>query len=91
MSAQRNDIGQTQDNIDRAWNKLIETAVKTKTQRTFNVTLLLRVNGETWKSYNADVSHRDILFYCDKGTCTYLVDSIGDKHTVELFDWNENE
>lgn len=81
---------QTQDNIQRAWSQLINHAVNGKKQRSFNVSLDLSVNGETWKAYGAEVSHRDILFYCDKGTATFLVDSYGDRHVTELFDWEES-
>lgn len=38
-------------------------------------------------AYHASIVHRDILLYTDKGTVTYLVDSYGDKHTCELYDW----
>ena len=81
----------TKDNIDRAWTKLIDYAVNDKPQKEFNVTIPIQVNNETWDAYAAAVSHRDILFYCKQGTATYLVDSYGDKNTVELFDWEEDE
>ena len=81
----------SKDNIQRAWDKLIKTAVETNTQKSFNVTLPLEVDGETWESYGAEVSNRDILFFCKQGTATYLVDSYGDKHTTELFDWKKGE
>ena len=70
------------------FNILIDTAVNSSEQREFNVTLEVKIEGETWKAYTAYVSHRDILLFCDKGTATYLVDSYGDRHIAELFDWN---
>lgn len=81
---------QTTDNVKRAWDKLIDTAIKTNTQRSFNVSLELTIDGETWNAYGAEVSNRDILFFCKQGTATYLVDSYGDKNTVELFDWSKD-
>ncbi len=78
------------DNINRAWDKLINTAVSTNTQKSFNVCLPLNVDGETWEAYGAEVSHRDILFFCKQGTATYLVDTYGEKHTTELFDWEKD-
>lgn len=77
--------------IDRAWDKLISTAVKTEKQKSFNVTLPLIVNGERWTTYGAEVSHRDILFFCKEGTATYLVDTYGDKSRAELFDWSKDD
>lgn len=57
----------------------------------YDVDLLIKVNGQLWHAHTACVAHRDILLLCDKGTATFLVDSYGDKNTVDLFDWNENE
>ncbi len=37
--------------------------------------ITLSVNGEYWKAYSVSVSHRDLLFYTDQGTVTYLIDS----------------
>jgi predicted NAD-dependent protein-ADP-ribosyltransferase YbiA (DUF1768 family) len=68
---------------------LIDTAVNASEQREFDVSLSIKIEGETWKAYTAYVSHRDILLFCDKGTVTYLVDSYGDRHTAELFNWNK--
>ena len=71
------------------FNTLIDTSVNSSEQREFDVNLSITVEGETWKAYTAYVSHRDILLSCDKGTATYVVDSYGDRHTAELFDWNK--
>lgn len=81
----------TRDNQQKAWDKLIEHAVSGKKQKSFNVSLDIQVSGETWHAYGAEVSDRDILLFCDKGTATYLVDSYGDKHTTELFDWSKDD
>ncbi len=78
---------QSSDNTKRAWDKLIEHAVNGKSQKSFNVTLEITVDNETWTTYGAEVSHRDILFFCKEGTATFLVDTYGDKNTTELFDW----
>lgn len=80
----------TNDNINRVWDKLINTAVTTNSQKTFNVTLPLNINGEVWEAYTADVSNRDILFYCNQGVATYFVDTYGEKHTTELFTWEKD-
>jgi hypothetical protein len=48
----------------------------------------IQVEGEVCDVYEASVSYRDILLLTDKGTVTYFVDSYGDRHVVELFDWD---
>lgn len=69
------------------FNTLIDTAVNSSEQREFDVNIELKVEGKTWRAYTAYVTHREVLFLCDKGTATYVVDSYGDRHTAELFDW----
>ena len=49
----------------------------------------INVNDSVWTAYAVSISYRDILLYCDKGTATYLVDSYGDRHVAELFDWSK--
>lgn len=46
------------------------------------------VEGETWTVYTVSIAYRDIFCYADKGTATFLIDSYGDRHMAELFDWN---
>jgi hypothetical protein len=46
------------------------------------------VEGKTWNCYAVSISHRDILCYCDQGIATFLVDSYGERHVPELFDWS---
>lgn len=47
------------------------------------------VQSETWSCYTVSICYRDIFAYCDKGTATLLVDSYGDKHVAELFNWEK--
>jgi len=49
--------------------------------------LTLDIDGTEHQAYTCAVSYRDLLFYTDKGTVTYLVDSIKDTHTAVLHDW----
>lgn len=77
---------------DEAWEKLIAHAVSGKPQRSFNVRMTITVKDQTWSAYGAEVSHRDIMFFCKQGTATFVIDTYGDRHTTELFDWErENE
>ncbi len=50
--------------------------------------LKIEVENETWTAYAASVTNRDILLLTDKGTCTFLIDSYGDRHVAELYDWD---
>ena len=47
--------------------------------------------GTSYHCYHASIAHRDILLYTDKGTVTYLVDSINGNHTAVLYDWTLDE
>lgn len=39
------------------------------------------------QAYTVSLANRDLLFYTDKGTATYLVDSINSRHIAVLYDW----
>lgn len=65
-----------------AWHKLINAAVNSVSSKSFNVSLKLDINGETWDAYGAEVSYRDILFFCKQGSATYVVDTYGDRKSV---------
>ena len=49
--------------------------------------ITLSVNGEYWKAYAVSVSYRDLLFYTDQGTVTYLIDSYGYGDYAVLHDY----
>ena len=44
----------------------------------------LRVDGVDYHAYGVSIAYRDLLFYTDKGTIQYLVDSYGDNHAAVL-------
>ena len=51
------------------------------------------INGH--KAHEVSICNRDLLFFTDKGTLNYLVDSYGSRHSIELFnneeiEYNEN-
>lgn len=48
-----------------------------------NITLI--VDGEKFHAYEVSIASRDLLFFCDKGTLNYLVDTYGDRIAIELF------
>lgn len=68
---------------------LVEKAVKANKSTEVSCNLKLSVDGETWVAYSVSIANRDLLFFCEQGTATYLIDSYGDRHTAELFDWNK--
>lgn len=67
---------------------LIEMSIKARKTKEVDCSIPVEVENETWQAYTASVSNRDILLFTDKGTVTFLVDSYGDRHVAELFDWN---
>lgn len=74
----------------KAWRKLLETACDENVgQKSYNVSMTLRVNDETWHAYGAEVSYREIMFYCKEGVASYDVNTIGSKTTAVLVDWEK--
>ena len=49
--------------------------------------ITLREENHTFKAHTVSVCNRDLLFYTDKGYFNYVVDSYGDNHIIELFDF----
>ena len=52
--------------------------------------ITLSVNGEYWKAYAVSVSYRDLLFYTDQGTVTYLIDSYPHGDYAVLHDYERD-
>lgn len=50
----------------------------------------LKVDDVEYNAYSVSISYRDLLFYTDKGTIQYLVDSYGDRHTAVLHNWDRD-
>ncbi len=73
-----------------SFNDLILLAVKGK-NKTLEVNIPLEIDGKTWRAYEVSISYRDLLFTCEEGIVTYLVDSYGERHTAELYDWESNQ
>lgn len=66
---------------------LIDLSVKIRKPREIEFINLFRIEGADWISYAVCVSHRDLLFLCDHGTITVLVDTYGDRNVGEIFTW----
>ena len=71
------------------WDKVLEHAVSGLEPKSFNVKMKIKVGDKIWNAYECSVAHRDILCFCEEGTCTFLVDSYGNRTVAELFDWDE--
>jgi len=48
----------------------------------------LNVNHIEVNAYAVSIAYRDILFFTDKGTVSFVVDSYGDKNLIEQVDWD---
>ena len=68
-------------------NQAIAASLNDSTLGYKEASLTIDVCHELWTCYAIEVSYRDLLLYCDKGTATMLVDTYGSRHTAELFDW----
>lgn len=51
-----------------------------------------RIEGAEWISYEVSICNRDLLFLCDHGTVTILVDTYNGVNVGEVFTWEpDNE
>ncbi len=48
----------------------------------------LEVNGKEYVADHVSICHRDLMFFTEHGTITCLVDSYGDRHSFEIFDYD---
>ena len=57
--------------------------------RTIECNLTLQVDDEKFHAYEVSIANCDLLFYCDKGTANYVVDTYGNQTFCELYDWEK--
>lgn len=69
----------------------IKLSLKANESKEYTCNVDLVIEGNIWKAHTVTISHRDIMFYCNEGDVTYLVDSYGDKHLAVLHDWNNDD
>lgn len=73
-----------------AWNRLIEHAVDENARaKSFNVDMVLDIQGKAWKAYGAEVSYRQVTFYCKQGWAQYDINTVGYRTGAVLNDWEE--
>ena len=66
---------------------LVKMSIFTDETTEVECKITLHVSGESRIAYACSVSYRDLMFYTDQGTVTYLVDVYGDRITWEIHDW----
>ena len=76
--------------MKRSFEELVELSVKHKGQNKYSpCDLSLEVDGKTYNAYEVSICNRDLLFFSDKGTLNYVIDSYGDRHVAELYQLDE--
>ncbi len=73
--------------IIKYFDQAILKSLKAKSSKEYSADFKVYVDGHYWNCYTVNISERDILCFCDEGTATFLVDTYGDRNTVELYDW----
>ena len=66
---------------------LIQKALNNDATKQIECSIDLLIENEVWHAYNVSISFRSLMFYTNKGTAYYLVDSYGDRQVMELLDW----
>ena len=51
----------------------------------------IEIDGQVFKAHEVSICYHDLLFFTDKGTLNYVVDSYGDRLVAELFNWDLDE
>lgn len=66
-------------------SELIEKAKNwNKENEYFSCNIKLKEEGKTFKAYDVSICHRDLLFFTDKGTLNYDVNTIGSNDFLML-------
>lgn len=79
--------------VHPSFNDLVELSINhTGDSLELDCSLTLHVDGIDLQAYTVSLANRDLLFYTDKGTVTYLVDIYGDTAPrALLYDWSLDE
>jgi uncharacterized membrane protein len=56
-------------------NYYAQKSLNPRTTKALECDLALDVDGERFHAYEVSISNQDLLFFCDKGTLNYVVDS----------------
>ena len=76
--------------MKRSFEELVELSVKHKGQNKYLACDIILIDDEKeYKAHEVSICNRDLLFFTDKGTLNYVIDSYGDRHVAELFQIDE--
>lgn len=53
--------------------------------KTFDCNFTIEAEEKTFKAHSVSICNRDLLFFTDKGTLNYVVDTVGFNNYAELF------
>ena len=56
-----------------------------KNAKTFDCNFNIEAEEKTFKAYSVSICNRDLLFFTDRGTLNFVVDTIGFNNYAELF------
>lgn len=74
--------------VKKDLNYFAEKSLKHKGEnKYYPCDIALKVDGHRLKAHEVSVCGRDLLFFCDKGTVSFVVDTYGDRHVIEMLDW----
>lgn len=62
-----------------------------KNAKTFDCNFNIEVEEKTFRTHSVSICNRDLLFFTDKGTLNYVVDTIGFNDYAELFSIDGDE
>lgn len=83
--------GSSKSNKSHSFDDLVEIASSGKKIGEVDCKVTLNVGGRKLNAYTAHLAKYEILFYCDGGTASYVIDMYGDRARAELHDWEFDE
>lgn len=71
--------------MKRDFNYFVEKSIIHKGEnKSYKCNLVLKVDGKKYQSHEVSICKRDLLFFTNKGTLNFVVDSIGFNNYAEL-------
>lgn len=71
----------------KSFSELVDLSIIAKDITEHECEIELLVAGGKMQAYSCNVAYRDLLFFCDKGTVSYDINTIGDRTSALLVDW----
>jgi hypothetical protein len=73
--------------IYKHFASLVDLSLTATKTREHDCNFKIEINGKKYKCYSASVSNREISLNCEGAFASYVVDSYGDRHLAELFNY----